>query len=201
MEVRSQFDRYAPILRDLPENFDEAGPLPAALRMRGDRRYEVFYAPFDEVNTEARVVLVGITPGKSQAVEAIRVARQLLRYGASNGQARRAAKIAASFGGQMRKNLVQMLDHVVLRTDLTCRLPASSGRIARTLCTSPPPFAILFSTETITTPAGRSRARRSCWLSWAPGSPTSAMHYLAPSSFRSEPPSSPPANGASGMAA
>ena len=55
------FSRFAPTLSQLPTRFAQDQPLPASLRLSGDSRFEVFYAPFDYVNSNARVVLVGIT--------------------------------------------------------------------------------------------------------------------------------------------
>ena len=75
MEIDSQFDRFVNIVAKLPEDFATAQPLPAALHMTGDHKHEVYYAPFDHVTTSARVVLVGITPGRVQAVAALDTAR------------------------------------------------------------------------------------------------------------------------------
>lgn len=44
----------------------------------------VFYAPFDWVNTAARVMLIGITPGYFQASEALRETQRCLRAGFTN---------------------------------------------------------------------------------------------------------------------
>ncbi len=112
MTLKSQFHRYAETLASLPSNFADVMGLPHQLRMTGDHRHEVFYAPFDHVTTSARIVLVGITPGRTQAVEAIAVARRALLDGTPHDQAAAAAKVAASFSGPLRKNLVEILDHV-----------------------------------------------------------------------------------------
>lgn len=74
----------------------------------------VAYAPFDYVNRHARVVIVGLTPGRHQMQQAVLEARRLLRSGASLDQAEAGAKIHASFSGPMRSNLVAMLDHIGL---------------------------------------------------------------------------------------
>jgi hypothetical protein len=75
----------------------------------------VAYAPFDHVNTSARVVLVGITPGRQQAIAALLELRRKLLAGASVEDASRAAKETASFSGTMRPNLVAMLDYIGLQ--------------------------------------------------------------------------------------
>jgi hypothetical protein len=74
----------------------------------------VTYAPFDHVNRSARVVLVGITPGRQQAVNALLEARRQLVAGRDVDAASKAAKETASFSGPMRQTLVEMLDHVGL---------------------------------------------------------------------------------------
>jgi hypothetical protein len=112
MSMNSLFDKYANTLAQLPGSFAEGAGLPACLRMDADGRYEVYYAPFDYVNTSARIVLVGITPGRTQALEAISVARRALLGGRSFTDAAEAAKKVASFAGPLRKNLVALLDSV-----------------------------------------------------------------------------------------
>ncbi|MPR06296.1 hypothetical protein [Microvirga tunisiensis] len=74
----------------------------------------VTYAPFDYVNSRARVVLVGLTPGRQQAVNALLEARRQLVAGHDIDAASKAAKETASFSGPMRQTLVDMLDHVGL---------------------------------------------------------------------------------------
>lgn len=73
-----------------------------------------YYAPFDAVNPQARVILVGITPGRSQAENALAEARRQLLAGASLDAVVTRAKATAAFSGAMRPNLVAMLDHIGL---------------------------------------------------------------------------------------
>ena len=114
MTFNSQFSRYADIMATLPAGFANNPGLPETLKMASDQRHEVFYAPFDHVNPAARIVLVGITPGRTQAVAAIEVARRALLQGKSQIQAAEEAKGVASFSGALRKNLVDLLDYVGL---------------------------------------------------------------------------------------
>ena len=78
----------------------------------------VTYAPFDHVPTNADLVIVGITPGRVQAINAIAAASNALRAGKDNKEASRLAKLEGSFSGPMRANLVSMLDHIGLNTAL-----------------------------------------------------------------------------------
>lgn len=86
----------------------------------------VYYAPVDWVNTAAKVMLVGITLGASQAAEFLRSAQVCLRTGCSAEETLRRADAAGSFSGPMRKNLVTMLDGIglagALGVDSTARL-------------------------------------------------------------------------------
>ncbi|MEZ0171097.1 hypothetical protein [Microvirga sp. TS319] len=72
----------------------------------------VTYAPFEYVNQQARVVLLGITPGRQQAVNGLLEARRHLVAGQHLTSASKAAKGAASFSGSMRPKLIDMLDHI-----------------------------------------------------------------------------------------
>jgi hypothetical protein len=70
------------------------------------------YVPFEYVNTSAKLVLVGITPGPMQIRLSYRKAQQLLRMEKPDAEVLREIKIFASFGGtKMRSNLVRMLKH------------------------------------------------------------------------------------------
>lgn len=89
-------------------------PLPSALKIESEGELEMYYAPFDYVHRDAHLVIVGITPGRTQAIEALRTARQALRTGQSVEEACRRAKRAASFCGTMRANLVELIDYFKL---------------------------------------------------------------------------------------
>lgn len=76
---------------------------------------ELRYIPFDPLPApDARVVLVGITPGQTQLRLAIAAARQALSRGLDDDEVIRRAKSAAAFGGATRANLIWMLDRVGL---------------------------------------------------------------------------------------
>lgn len=92
--------------------------LGGALTLERQGPLSVVYAPFDYVNTNAKVVLVGITPGRQQAVKALIEARNQLLNGNDPAVAAKAAKEVASFSGPMRLSLVGMLDHIMLAPKL-----------------------------------------------------------------------------------
>ena len=90
----------APVVRDPELLLDASGPV------------KVYYAPFEYINPCARIVLVGITPGPTQMVNANNEARRVLLAGKSNGDAIQAAKIVGAFSGEpLRSNLINQLNH------------------------------------------------------------------------------------------
>jgi hypothetical protein len=80
-----------------------------------DKTLSIHYTPFDYVNTAARVVVVGITPGFAQWKNAVREARRQLALGAPLPDVLRAAKYSGAFSGAIRPNLVALLDHIGLQ--------------------------------------------------------------------------------------
>ncbi|WP_114572249.1 hypothetical protein [Exiguobacterium flavidum] len=117
MELR----RYEDMIRFLP-----SGPLSKEELCTGrfqvgqEGALDVYYAPHnDYLNEQARVVIVGITPGWQQMRIAFETARDALSQGESVEAAARQAKFAASFAGVMRTNMTAMLD--------ACGLPEALG--------------------------------------------------------------------------
>lgn len=73
----------------------------------------VIYAPFDHIEMQAKLVVVGITPGMNQAVNALRAGLEARISGNSLENCLKTAKLTASFsGGGIRNNLVSMLDAI-----------------------------------------------------------------------------------------
>lgn len=109
------FERFAGTIRTLsPPELNGAGNLREKLLLAKEGNLEVCYAPFEYINPEARIVIVGITPGQTQMVNAIKEARKQLDTGASDLQAMIAAKKTGAFSGAMRPNLVALLDGIGL---------------------------------------------------------------------------------------
>lgn len=82
------------------------------LRIAQSGTLQIVYAPFDYIETRARLVVVGITPGMTQAINAMSAARKSLRSGATLETALAEAKLTGSFSGVLRSNLVSMLDGI-----------------------------------------------------------------------------------------
>ena len=103
---------------DTVTSLEPVNPMASELLLWQQGALSVFYAPWDWVNTSARVVLVGITPGLHQATEALAEARRSLINGLSPEDALRRADAVGSFSGPMRTNLVTMLDGIGLAAAL-----------------------------------------------------------------------------------
>lgn len=82
------------------------------LTIKRDGDIQVCYAPFDHIERSARLVIVGITPGMTQAVNALNALNDAKLAGKSIEEALRGAKMTASFSGAMRSNLVETLDFI-----------------------------------------------------------------------------------------
>jgi hypothetical protein len=80
--------------------------------MHSEGRLTVEYAPFEWINPQAQLIIVGITPGETQAVNALKEAQRQLSMGATEARAIEAAKRTGAFSGLMRPNLVAMLEEV-----------------------------------------------------------------------------------------
>lgn len=101
-------EKYKPVL---------CGSVPPSVRdsrllMDSHGDVTVYYAPFEFINHQARVALVGITPGPTQMANANNAARSALLAGESFETAMRLAKETGAFSGEpLRSNLVKQLNH------------------------------------------------------------------------------------------
>jgi hypothetical protein len=114
------FAHFAPQIAALPEHtpLTRADLLVPRFLLHEAPAWTLHYAPFDYINTSARVVIVGIAPGWYQTEMAFRLARNALREGQSLSDASHYARQNASFSGPIRKNLVSMLDGIGLHEAL-----------------------------------------------------------------------------------
>lgn len=71
-----------------------------------------YYAPFDYLNKEAKLILVGITPGCTQMNRALNAARTALASRVPISDAIRHVKRQGSFSGNMRPNIVNTLNRL-----------------------------------------------------------------------------------------
>ena len=113
-----------PAFRDLildtdPDGVATPAQIPDGFLLARAGTVSAHYIPFDYVNRDARLVLVGISPGFVQWKNAVREARRYLAHGAAQDapldDVLRAAKYTGAFSGAIRPNLVALLDHVGLQ--------------------------------------------------------------------------------------
>lgn len=105
--------KFAPYIKSLPSSapLTKKNLLVPQLQIGKEKHLEMYYAPHnDYINRKAQVVIAGITPGWTQMEMAHRQASLGLKNGASFENVTKRAKLAASFAGSMRKNLIEMLD-------------------------------------------------------------------------------------------
>ena len=92
--------------------------LPNNLKIVDDGKISIYYAPFDYVNTKAKLVICGITPGFVQARNALIEASKQLKLEKTDNEVLEESKKIASFSGPMRKNLLAMLEILNLHSIL-----------------------------------------------------------------------------------
>jgi len=71
---------------------------------------KVYYAPFDYVNSKAKIMIVGITPGLQQMLQSFQVI--------NDGKSLKEVKDLSSFKGSMRTSLIKYLDELEVNKKL-----------------------------------------------------------------------------------
>ena len=71
---------------------------------------EIYYAPFDYINSKAKIVIVGITPGLQQMIQSFQAIK--------DGKSLMEVKDLSSFKGSMRTTLVKFLDELKINNIL-----------------------------------------------------------------------------------
>ena len=71
---------------------------------------KIYYAPFDYVNSKAKIMIVGITPGLQQMLQSFQVI--------NDGKSLKEVKDLSSFKGSMRTTLVKYLDELKVNKTL-----------------------------------------------------------------------------------
>lgn len=123
---KNLIEHFAPVIRTLSTSELAGSPaLNHKLRLAQEGDIEVCYAPFEYINPQARVVIVGITPGRTQMLNALREARKQLDGGSDQVTTLIAAKQTGAFSGAMRPNLVNLLDRIGL--NLLLKIPSCNA--------------------------------------------------------------------------
>lgn len=119
---QQSLSKFAPVIRLLSSaELSGAPSLYEKLTLAQEGNLRVCYAPFEFINPKARVVVVGITPGHTQMINAVQEVRRQLDLGASEEAALKAAKATGAFSGSMRPNLTSLLDAIGLQNWLGIR--------------------------------------------------------------------------------
>jgi len=71
---------------------------------------KVYYAPFDYINSKAKIMIVGITPGLQQMLQSFQVINE--------GKSLKEVKDLSSFKGSMRTSLIKYLDELEVNKKL-----------------------------------------------------------------------------------
>jgi hypothetical protein len=105
---RNQFRHFANDLKRLGVNGLEA----RELILGQEKSYELKYIPFEYINRDARLVIVGITPGNTQLSLAYEKAQKLLLSNRPESEILVEIKKVGAFGGSsMKPNLLKILRH------------------------------------------------------------------------------------------
>lgn len=91
------------------------GHVDSSLRIDISDDFATYYSPFDHVNSNARIAIIGITPGRAQAANALAELQRAYTVTGDWSKSLEAAKVHASFSGPMRSNLVRLMDFVGLQ--------------------------------------------------------------------------------------
>jgi hypothetical protein len=105
----NNLDRYRMLADGVPNDITS---IPSEFILHRDGAITVVWAPCDHINCEARIAIIGLTPGWQQAKIVYKSAQKALKDGRSYSDACERAKGQAAFAGTMRRNLVLMLDEI-----------------------------------------------------------------------------------------
>lgn len=82
------------------------------------RKLEIYYTPFEYINTNAKILIAGITPGMHQMRVAYKTVHDFRGKDKADEEILHEVKKRSSFEGPMRRNLVAMLDELGLADHL-----------------------------------------------------------------------------------
>jgi len=78
--------------------------------IKKENNIEIYYAPFDYINSKAKIMIVGITPGLQQMIQSFEAIK--------NGRSLKEVKDLSSFKGSMRTTLIKYLDALKINKKL-----------------------------------------------------------------------------------
>ncbi len=125
--MKKTLDDYKDIIKALPnkDKYTKEDLLIPSLLVDELKQITIYYAPHNEyINPNARILIVGISPGFEQMSIAISTAKEGIEKGESLEAVQYKCKAAARFSGSLRKNMIEMLDEIGLNDRLrleSCR--------------------------------------------------------------------------------
>lgn len=112
------FEQYYQKIEKL-EGFDKKNILNKEFEICSSQNMKIYYAPHNEIiNEQAKIFIVGITPGWTQTSIAYKTAHEGLLKNLDPISIKKECKRNSRFAGSMRKNLVEMLDELNLNQKL-----------------------------------------------------------------------------------
>lgn len=112
------FDKYSKLIAELSK-FEKEDILNINFELYNESDLRIYYVPHNEtINTEAKIFIVGITPGWTQTSIAYKTAHEGLIKKLESEQIKKLCKKSSRFAGSMRKNLIEMLDELKLNDKL-----------------------------------------------------------------------------------
>lgn len=112
------FEKYYNKIKNLT-NFDKEDILNEKFELYKEDNMTIYYAPHNEtINNNAKIFIVGITPGWTQTSIAYKTAHNGLINNLEPELIKKECKRNSRFAGSMRKNLIEMLDELNLNNKL-----------------------------------------------------------------------------------
>ncbi len=115
LHTNCSFHRYREKIKSL-SRLDRETILTPQFEVVRDADLTVYYAPHNEyINEQAKILIVGITPGWSQTLCAFQTAKKGIEQNLTEEEICFQCKMNSRFAGTMRKNLISMLDELNLQ--------------------------------------------------------------------------------------
>lgn len=106
---------------NLKESYTKEDLIKEKYLVSKEGKIEIYYAPFDHINLNASIIIVGITPGWSQMEKSFKTVIKELKVNNDFSLALKKVKSECSFAGSMRNNLIKMLDELELDKKLNIK--------------------------------------------------------------------------------
>lgn len=145
-KVLPTLEDYYEVIQSLPlkSKYTKEELMIPELLVKAEKTVEIYYAAHNEhFNPNAKVFIVGITPGFAQMEKSIVVARRCIEEKLSLEETAYLCKKEARFSGPLRKNICAMIDELGLNKMLNLKSTSELFEEADTLLhtTSMIPFA------------------------------------------------------------